>query len=201
VRNMPNQIESASMIDPVSNPGSKRHAASFSPRNKLYRVVWQVSWLLLARFSPPPLHAWRRIVLIAFGAQIGSGTRIYSSVRIWNPRNLTIGNDTLIGPRVNCYNQGRITIGDRVVISQDVSLCASTHDVIDPAFPLQLRPIKVGTDAWIAAEAFVGPGVEIGEGAVLGARAVAMRPLGEWTYFTGNPAIALKSRPRAIVPS
>jgi putative colanic acid biosynthesis acetyltransferase WcaF len=63
-------------------------------------------------------------------------------------------------------------------------------------FPLVLRPITIGTDVWIAAEAFVGPSVQIGDGAVLGARAVAMRDLAPWTFYSGNPAKPLKPRLR-----
>lgn len=173
-----------------------RHAPSFGLANKLGRVAWGIAWLLLARFTPPPLHGWRRLVLRVFGARIGRGARIYASVRIWHPANLEVGRGAVIGPRVRCYNQGRITIGDDAVVSQDASLCASTHDVTDPAFPLLLRPVAIGRDAWVAAEAFVGPGVTVGEGAVLGARGVAMRDLAPWTFHTGNPATPLKPRPR-----
>lgn len=172
-----------------------RHAASFSGANKAARVLWSITWLLLCRWTPPPLWSWRRAVLRAFGARLGAGTRIYGSVLIWLPANLETGEGVLIGPRVRCYNQGRIAIGARAVVSQDASLCASTHRVEDPAFPLVLRPIEIGADAWIAAEAFVGPGVTVGEGAVLGARAVAMSDLAPWSYFSGNPAQFLKTRP------
>jgi len=56
------------------------------------------------------------------------------------------------------------------------------------------RPIVLGEKAWIAAEAFVGPGVTVGEGAVLGARGVAMRDLEPWTVYRGNPAQPVKMR-------
>jgi putative colanic acid biosynthesis acetyltransferase WcaF len=183
------------MLDPASPP-RERHAASFSLANKAFRVGWSIGWLILARFTPPPLHGWRRLVLRAFGAKIGAGVRVYGSCRIWNPRNLDMGDGAVMGRNVNCYNQGHITIGRDVVISQDTTLCASTHDVEDRSFPLLLRPITIEDDAWIAAEAFVGPGVTIGEGAVLGARGVAMRALEPWTYYSGNPAQPLKARPR-----
>lgn len=173
-----------------------RHAPSFGIGNKLFRIAWGLGWLVLARFTPPPLHAWRKAVLRAFGAEIGPGVRIYGSTRVWDPRRLSIGAGTLIGPRANLYNQGHIRIGASVVISQDATLCASTHDVEDPAFPLLLRPVTIADHAWIAALAFVGPGVTVGEGAVLGACAVAMRSLEPWTYYTGNPAAALKPRTR-----
>lgn len=174
--------------------GSATGGPSFSLGNRILRVVWGVSWLLLARWTPPPLHRWRAWLLSSFGARIGAGARVYSSVRIWLPANLVLGDRSVLGPRVRCYNQGRITIGDRVTVSQDASLCASSHDIDDRHFQLQLRPIVIDDDAWIAAEAFVGPGVHVGKGAVLGARGVAMRPLACWTVYSGNPAQPLKQR-------
>ncbi len=175
-----------------------RHAASFGMANKLTRVLWQVVWLILARPTPPALHAWRCAILRAFGARIGRGVRIYGDCRIWHPRNLTMADGAVMGRAALCYNQGHITIGRDAVVSQDVTLCASTHDVNNPLFPLLLRPVVIEAHAWIAAEAFVGPGVTVGEGAVLGARAVAMRDLAPWTVFSGNPAAPLK--PRDPVP-
>lgn len=173
---------------------SHRHAASFSLGNKLYRVGWQLAWLLLARWTPPQLHGWRRFVLRAFGANVAAGARVYSDCRIWHPAHLEIGERSVLGRRVNCYNQGFIRIASDVVISQDSTLCASTHDIDDPLFPLLLRPIRIERNAWVAAEAFVGPGVTVGEGAVLGARGVAMRDLAPWTFYSGNPAQSLKPR-------
>jgi putative colanic acid biosynthesis acetyltransferase WcaF len=173
-----------------------RHAASFSMGNKAARVLCGMAWLVLCRFTPPPLWGWRRAILRLFGAKVGAGVRLYGSTSIWLPANLELGQGVLLGRRVNCYNQGHIAIGAGTVISQDASLVASTHLVQDPAFPLVLRPIQIGRDVWVAAEAFVGPGVTVGDGAVLGARAVAMQDLKGWTYYSGNPATALKPRPR-----
>jgi putative colanic acid biosynthesis acetyltransferase WcaF len=61
--------------------------------------------------------------------------------------------------------------------------------------PLKRPPIEVGDDAWICADAFVGPGVSVGAGAILGARGVAMRSLDPWMVHSGNPAVAIRPRP------
>ena len=184
------------MTEPLEPHDGQRHSPSFSLTNKLQRVLWGVTWFALCRFTPPPFWAWRRFVLRLFGARIGAGARVYGSVKIWLPANLELGDGVLIGREVNCYNQGRITIDRDVVVSQNASLCASTHDINDPSFPLLVRPIRIRAHAWIAAEAFVGPGVTVGEGAVLGARGVAMRDLEEWAFHSGNPAVMLKPRRR-----
>ncbi|MBS1240193.1 MAG: putative colanic acid biosynthesis acetyltransferase [Proteobacteria bacterium] len=169
-------------------------SASFSLTNRLFRAVWALGWAVLARWTPPPLFGWRRFVLRLFGAKIGAGARVYGSVRVWYPPNLALGARATLGPRVNCYNQGRIEIGDHAVISQGAHLCASSHDISDHHFQLVLRPIAIGRRAWIAAEAFVGPGSTVGEGAVIGARAALFGKAKPWGVYSGNPAVLLKMR-------
>ena len=173
-----------------------RHAASFSLANRLLRVIWAIVWTGLGRFTPPPLWGWRRLILRSFGARIGPGAKIYGSTRIWLPANLDLGAGAMLGRGVNCYNQGMIAIGEGAVVSWDATLCSSTHDFNDPAFPLVLRPIRIGSHSWIAAQTFVGPGVTIGDGAVLGARSVAMRDLDAWSLYSGNPATKIRDRPK-----
>ena len=168
--------------------------ASFSLGNRLGRVVWGLAWLVLARFTPPPLHAWRRLVLRAFGAQVGRGARVHASVAIWWPANLALGEGVLIGPGARLYNQGRIAIGAWSVVSQRAHLCASTHRVDDPAFQLVLRPVTLGERCWVAAEAFVGPGVTMGDGAVLAARGALFEDAPPDTIWRGNPAAMVKPR-------
>ena len=168
--------------------------ASFSLRNKLARVVWGLAWLVLARFTPPPLHRWRRLVLRAFGARVGRGARVHASVSIWLPANLELGEHYLIGPGARLYNQGAISIGARTVISQRAHICASTHDIHDPDFQLVLRPVAIGSQCWVAAEAFVGPGVTIGDRAVVGARAALFNDAEPDGVYSGNPARLIKQR-------
>ncbi len=168
--------------------------ASFSLGNRLLRIVWQFSWFLLARFTPPPLHGWRRTVLRAFGANIGRGARVHASVNIWLPANLELGDQVLIGPGVRLYNQGRIRIGARSVVSQRAHICASSHDLQDPEFQLVLRPVDIGERCWVAAEAFVGPGVTMGDRSVLAARGVLFGDAAADGVYSGNPAAHLKRR-------
>lgn len=168
--------------------------ASFTLRSRLVRAAFVLCWGLLASWTPPQFRGWRRLILRAFGARLGQGANVYSSVRIWHPGYLEMGDYATLGPRVNCYNQAQIILGDYVVVSQDASLCAGSHDYEDPEFQLRTRPIVLGAHAWIAAESFVGPGVHVGDYAVLGARGVAMRDLEPGVVYAGNPAVAIKQR-------
>lgn len=177
---------------------SMQGGPSFTLGNRIQRVVWGAVWLVLCRFTPPPLHGWRRLVLRLFGARVGPGARVHASVAIWLPANLELGADCLIGPRVRLYNQGQISIGARAVVSQGAHLCASSHDVRDPHFQLILRPVSIGAGCWVAADAFVGPGVTMQAGSVLAARGALFQDTAPDTIYRGNPAGAV--RPRGLRP-
>jgi len=49
-------------------------------------------------------------------------------------------------------------------------------------------PVIIGENAWVAAEAYIGPGVTLGAGAVAGARAVVVRDVPAGAVVVGNPA-------------
>lgn len=185
----------ASLLDArLSNP--REGGPSFSRAHRLLRLAWSIVWVLLARWTPTPLHGWRRFLLRCFGARIDRTARVYPSASIWYPPNLEMGRHAVMGPGVICYCMDRIRIGDYAIVSQRAHLCGGTHDPDDPHFQLQARPITIAAKAWIAADAFVGPGVTIGEGAILGARGVAVKPIDPWTIHAGNPARKLRDRRR-----
>ena len=181
---------------------SRDGGPSFSLGSRVLRAIWSLCWLLLARWTPPPLHGWRAFLMKCFGAKLGADCRVHASARIWWPGNLHCGSSVLIGPGAIIYNQGRITIGDGATISQRAHLCAGTHDIEDPHFQLVLAPIDIGSSCWVAAEAFVGPQVSMAEGSVLAARGVLFADAEAWTVYSGNPATAFKTRaPQAGVTS
>ena len=164
-------------------------------RNRVGRLAWGVAWALLFRpFAGRPFRYWRIFVLRCFGAKIGRRCSIYASVRVWAPWNLRLGDYVAVGPGAELYAVDTITVGSMVTISQRAYLCTASHDVTRLLKPLTHRPIVVGDYAWVAAEAFVGPGVAIGEGAIVGARAVAVKDIPPWSIAVGNPARVVKKR-------
>ena len=177
-------------MQPTTGLGPSAH----SLRHRAARTVWNAVWLLLFRPSPRPLHVWRRALLRLFGARIAAGVRIYPSTRIWAPWNLQMESGSCLGDFVDCYCVAPIHIGREATVSQYSYLCAATHDYEAARMPLVVSPITIGASAWVCADVFVGPGVTVGEGAVLGARAAVCGDVEPWTVVGGNPARVIKRR-------
>lgn len=168
---------------------------SFSLENKLARLLWNYCyWFFFRPFNGNIFNKYRNFVLKIFGAKIGKGSIVYSNVKIWAPWNLEMGEFVCLGKNVDCYNQGRIVIGSNSTISQKSYLCASSHDISDAKNTLILKPIIIADQVWVAADAFVGPGVSIGQGAVIGARSAVFKDVEVWTVVGGNPAKFIKKR-------
>ena len=172
---------------------ANRQARKWTRREQLGRALWEFAQPAF-RFSPRICWGWRRWLLRWFGAEVGRDVHIHPRARIEIPWNLEIGDWSAIGFGALIYNLGKVSIGQRVTVSHRAHLCAGTHDFCDPALPLEKPPITIRDDAWICADAFVGPGVEVGRGAVVGARGVVVKNVDDWAIVAGNPAKAIGRR-------
>lgn len=182
------------MKNPVElNVAQNRSAQKYTAAEQFRRVLWGFGKLFF-RLSPRPCFGWRRFVLRCFGARIGQDVHFYPTTKIYFPWNLVVGDWSAVGEDVLIYNLGKVTLGERVTISHRAHLCAGTHDYSQPDLPLLKPPIVVRDAAWVCADTFVGPGVTIGEGAVVGARAVVVKNVEPWTIVAGNPAQFIKKR-------
>lgn len=135
----------------------------------------------------------RNLLLRTFGAIIDKEAYIYPTCEIFAPWNLTVGR-ACIGPKTRLYNKGKIVIGNDCVISQGSYLCTASHHICSLMLPLKTADIIIKDNVWIAADAFIGPGVTIEKGAVVGARAAVFKDVAPWTVVGGNPAKYLKDR-------
>lgn len=171
-----------------------RHESPYSFQEKVWRMVWALTQATLFRCSFHTCHGWRRFLLRTYGATIGDACVIRRTVKVECPWNLTMGEHSCLGDGVIVYCLGKVTIGDRVSISQYTHICAGSHDYTQAEMPLLRPPITICDDVWLGADSFVGPNVTIHEGAILGARGVAIRDLDAQTVYGGNPATIIKKR-------
>jgi putative colanic acid biosynthesis acetyltransferase WcaF len=164
------------------------HESEWTFGQKVARTLWMFASATLFRWSFHNWYGWRRWLLRRFGATIGQRVRVRPTVRIEIPWNLTIADDAIVGDFAILYSLGPITIGRRTVISQYTHLCAGTHDYTKRFFPLVKLPITIGQDCWLAADAFVGPGITIGDRAVVGARSTVVKDVPADVIAVGMPA-------------
>lgn len=173
---------------------SKYHNA-LSRKNQIIRLIWTMAWGVLARPLPRSLGSgWKRFLLRLFGAKIDKTAVVYSSAKVFYPANLVMEKNSCLASEVNCYNVAPVHIGANSTISQGAYLCTASHDITNPLNPLIMSPIEVKDQAWIAADAFIGMGVTIGQGAVVGARGCVFKDVEPWTVVGGNPAKFIKKR-------
>lgn len=166
----------------------RRLTSAWTRRQKLARFLWYGVEATLFRFSPRPFYLWRALLLRAFGARVHPTARVRPSVTVEIPWHLTVGANSVIGDHVILYCLGPVTIGENATVSQYSHLCAGTHDYTRADLPLVCPPIVVGNEVWIAADVFVGPGVRVGTGTVVGARSSVFCDLPPWKVCVGSPA-------------
>ena len=174
-----------------------RVPAGFRGRPGWYVQLWWVVQALLFRPSPQVAYGWRRMLLRAFGAKVGEGAIIRPTVRVTYPWKVSIGEHAWVGDDVTLYSLGDIEIGAHSVVSQKSYLCAGDHDYQAVDFTIRGRSIRIGSQVWIASDVFVAPGVTIADGVVVGARSTVLRSLDGGHVYAGNPARAVKRRPRS----
>jgi putative colanic acid biosynthesis acetyltransferase WcaF len=165
-------------------------------RDRFRRVIWNICWSMLYRPSPRPLHSWRTLLLRAFGAKMGPDCHFYPKSKVWAPWNLVCADLVTLGDEAEIYNPAPIVFGSHAIVSQGAMIFGALNDFDDPGFRLLADTSRIGAYAWICARASLGPGVNVGEGAVLGLASVATADLDEWGVYAGCPARKIKDRRR-----
>ena len=171
-----------------------RHVSPYTLQEKIWRMLWVIVQATFFRYSFHTWNGWRIFLLNSYGANIDSSCMIRRSVKVECPWNLSMGKNSCLGDGAIVYCLGKVEIGDRVSVSQYVHICAGSHDFSKKDMPLLRPPITIEDDVWLAADSFVGPNVVVHEGALLGARGVAMKNLDPWTIYSGNPAVIIRTR-------
>ncbi|MBP3560245.1 MAG: acyltransferase [Clostridia bacterium] len=129
----------------------------------------------------------------------GTGLKSFGTVEIQFPENISIGNNCKINSNVLLNGRSGITIGDNVTLSHGVKLISTGYDIehwmkTGERVHIYDKPIEIGNNCWIGADAIILPGVKItGEFVVIGAGAVVTKDITESRVLVaGNPAKTVK---------
>lgn len=148
---------------------------------------WLCRSMLFAPWFPVP-SGLKVAALRFFGAKVAEGVVIRSRVNITMPWRLTIGAHVWIGDEVGILSLDEVRIGSNTCISQRAYLCTGSHDFSKEGFDLITRSIVIGEGCWVGAQAFVGPGVMMGEGSRCLAGAVVVKRVEAGATVGGVPA-------------
>ncbi len=128
-----------------------------------------------------------------------TGTQVDKSFRCFPPfytdcgKNIKIGKNVFINACCRFQDQGGIEIGDGSLIGHNTTIATLNHDFNpDKRANLHPSPVKIGKNVWIGSDCTILPGVEIGDGAVIGAGSVVTKNIPANSIAVGNPARVIK---------
>lgn len=168
---------------------SKYDSASFdrgaSPLKELLWRLFQGSFFQALWYSP----SWIRVFCLRlFGAKIGRGVIVRAGVNVSFPWRLKVGDHVWIGEEVMILSLAPVVIESNVCLSQRAFLCTGSHSLKKKTFDLIVKPIRIERGCWVAAQAFIGPGVTLGKGSVVSAGSVVFESVLPGKLVRGNPA-------------
>ena len=193
------------------NQDKIREKLKNSPASKRF-----LDWLIMNQRDARP--RWYIRLLAPLYQYRGKGSKIYHNVRMDTPPyrrfwlgrrsviesyccinnavgDVTIGDYTRIG--IHCTVIGPVCIGHHVNLAQGITVTALNHNFADTnrridEQGISTRPVVIGDDVWIGANAVILPGVTIGRHVVVAAGAVVTKDVPDSCVVAGIPAKVVK---------
>jgi len=160
--------------------------------------MWYVAALNFC-FTYLPWNSLRVFVVRnLYFAKVGKGVSLGLGIEYKKPRGISIGNSTNINPGVRLDGRAGMVIGNNVDIGEDAVFYCGGHDVNDPYYRVYVNEIRIRDRACVFARAMIVRGIEIGEGAVVGAGAIVTQDVPPYTIVAGIPAKKIGERSRDL---
>lgn len=141
-----------------------------------------------------PSHTIRNGIWQLAGMRIGKNSTLHTGVRVFDPRNIRVGEGTIIGYRTFIDGRDKVTIGNHTDIASEVMIYSSEHDISSDDFHAILAPVTIGDYVFIGPRAIILAGVTIGDGAIVAAGAVVTKDVESGTIVGGVPAKPIGER-------
>ena len=126
-----------------------------------------------------------------FDGATPEAVNILPPVQIDFPKQMRFGRNIFINHSLTVMSIGGISIGDGTQIGPGVTIVTDNHD-LDNRMVLKCRPVIIGRNVWIGAEAKIMPGVTVGDNAVIAGGAVVTKDVPMDAIVGGNPAKVIR---------
>lgn len=171
---------------------SEAFVGKLLPRLESYGLDFSLMLLHIATYIPS--HTIRNGIWRAFGLKLGKNSTLHTGVRVFDPRNIRVGQGSIIGYASFIDGREKVTIGDHTDIASEVMIYSSEHDLTSSEFEATLAPVKIGDYVFIGPRAIILAGVTIGDGAVIAAGAVVTKDVQPFSIVGGVPAKVIGER-------
>ena len=153
---------------------------------RLRKIVYKINQ------TEPMTEEYRNLLDELFEGRLDKTVSIAPPVQIDYPSSIEMGKNIFINNNLKCVARGGITIEDGVMIAPGVTILTVNNDLKDHCVLIPI-PVTIKKNAWIGANVTICPGVEIGEGAVIGAGTVVTKDVEPYTVVAGVPAKFIKN--------
>lgn len=127
------------------------------------------------------------------GANIHNLAEIGEVKILGDKRNFTIGANSFLG-KVEIALHDKVTLGNNICINDGSIILSASHDIFDSKWPHKKAEVIIEDYVWVGTEAMILPGVRLGRGCVVGARAVVSKSVEPGEIVVGNPAKKLNKK-------
>ena len=178
----------------IEHTQDTQYSSPWTIRQRVKMLIWEYVWLLFCKWTPKPANPWRIYLLRLFGCKISGRPFVHQRAKILIPWNLTLHDRSCLGDGANAYSLGEIEVFSHATVAQEAYLCTGTHRFDHPSMALRTGKITIGSHAFVGARAFVMPGIDIAENALIGACSVVTKNVGQNMVVAGNPAQVIGTR-------
>ena len=152
---------------------------------------------LCSKLNALPLEAAdeRLAVMQELFGSVGEHPSILPGFHCDDGSNIRFGNQFLANYNVTILDRAAVTIGDCVMLAPNVVITTASHPMDPQGRRKHLgiaKPVTIGNDVWVGANAVILSGIKIGNNVVVAAGAVVTKDVPDNTLVAGVPARVIR---------